>query len=234
MIYPIAIISRDATQRLDMLARIQARFARASVQAHFVEFEDASTFDNHEHFEAIFIDCEDHLDYIHISQEWFQTYRSHMLFLAEKLSYQVELKQLIYAITLLKQDYADRFERAIDSVLDSLYLNNYVQNFETLDGKIQRIPLQDILYIDHHDRHTDIHTQNQGIVHVQAPLYQVLEAYNTYHLCPINKGVIVNWMHIKNLNNKHIYLRNGECLKVATRRFKEVHASFLFFCDMPN
>lgn len=234
MIYPIAVISSNDKLRLDMLNRLQKHFELASVKARFFEFKHADDFDNHEQFEAIFVDCEAGDDYRMRSQAWFKTHPCHIVLLIDKLSAQIQLSSLIYTLTLLKEDYAAKFETIIDSVLDSLYLNNYVQDFTTSPGQKQRFPLPSILYAKYHERYTHIHTLNQGIFEIRMPMRRLLEAYNTYHLCTINKGLVVNWMNIKNLNNKQIYLCNGECLDIAPRRLKEIRSSFLFYCKMPN
>lgn len=234
MIYPIAVISNNQELRSNILFRLKKRFELASVKAHIIEFNNLDHFDNHEHFEVIFVDCNQNHDYYQLSQTWFKSHHCHIILIRDKISTQIEFNHLIYTLTLLKEDYNSKFENIVDSVLDSLYLNNYVQNFMTRCGQMQRIPLQHILYIKHHQRYTYIHTIYQKVFQIKIPLRQILEAYNTYHLCAINKGVVINWMHIKNLNNKQIYLSNGEALNIAPRRLKEIRHSFLFYCNMPN
>lgn len=234
MIYPIAIISNNRSLRSNMLTRLQERFQLASCKARFVEFDDPNNFDNHEQFEAIFVDCNENNDYHQLSQSWFKSHHCHIILIVDEKLKQSEFNHLIYTMTLSKENYTLKFESIIDSVLDSLYLNNSVQNFMTTDNKIQRIPLQNILFVEHHQRYTLVHTINQELFKMKIPLCQFLDAYNTYHLCAINKGLVVNWMHIKNLNNKQVFLCNGESLNIASRRLKEIRNSFLFYCNMPN
>lgn len=234
MIYPIAIISNNPLLRSNMLSRLQERFQLASCKAHFVEFDDLNNFDNHKQFEAIFVDCNENNDYHQLFQRWFKSHYCHIILIVDEKLRQSEFNHLIYTMTLSKENYTLEFESIIDSVLNSLYLNNSVQNFITTDDKVQRFPLQNILYVEHHQRYTQVHMINQDIFEIKIPLRQFLEAYNTYHLCAINKGLVVNWMHIKNLNNKQVFLSNGQSLNIASRRLKEIRNSFLFYCNMPN
>ena len=89
------------------------------------------------------------------------------------------------------------------------------------NNRLERIKYRDILYIMRDGKNAEI-TSNQGVSKVRKSLQQVYEELNTPEFIFIERGCIVNIIHIMKVQEGMVYLKNQNTLPVSRSHLQEV------------
>ncbi|MBQ3164262.1 MAG: LytTR family transcriptional regulator DNA-binding domain-containing protein [Lachnospiraceae bacterium] len=89
----------------------------------------------------------------------------------------------------------------------------------TKDEKLERFDLQEVYYFEALDEKVFAYTRNK-VYEIKSRLYEVEEAYKTYHFVRCSKSVVINLMLLESispaLNGRFLaYMKNGEKLMIS-------------------
>ena len=88
--------------------------------------------------------------------------------------------------------------------------------------KLQKIPVDDILYICKEQKNSIFVLRDQSRAAVRKPLNQVLKELERTEFLMVERGYVVNLYHVMKLEGSLIYMRGGDTLPVGGSRQKDV------------
>lgn len=92
------------------------------------------------------------------------------------------------------------------------------------ERRMERIPKEDIYYLVKEKKYVII-THKGGLCKVRTTLEEIHKDLNKKCFLKIDKGCIVNVIHIMSLDHYRVKMRNGEFLSVSQPRLKNVKKS---------
>lgn len=117
---------------------------------------------------------------------------------------------------LLKPFSQDRFTEAMDKIKMLYELQNQNQKIEQqylfirADYSLQKIPLQDILFIEGLDDYLKIHIENQKTIVARMTMKAILEKLPGSGFLRVHRSFIVPMAKIEKVRNKIIYIKEEE------------------------
>lgn len=91
------------------------------------------------------------------------------------------------------------------------------------NSRLERIPCKDIYYIERDGKNASISTAG-GVSKVRKSLQQVYEELDAEEFIYIDRGCIVNMIHIIQIKDGMAVLKNGVSLPVSRSHLQEVKA----------
>lgn len=125
---------------------------------------------------------------------------------------------------ILKDEVKDRLPEALDSIC--IQLQNSQKKYyltETAQG-MYRIPYDEIAYLMVDGKYIDIHmlAHTEPKIRVRKTLKKMFEELQDDCFLFIDKGIIVNIMHVMRMENQCLVLRNDEKLPVSGPQYQKV------------
>lgn len=119
-----------------------------------------------------------------------------------------------------------KFFEAMDAVIgnSSLNINLSVKS----DGKVELIPIRDILYIEVADKECYICLEDEQVV-CHKPISQLEEELLPHGFFRTHRTYLVNMANIRSFDAKTIEFKNGETIQMSKRRYKEFCGAYLDF-----
>jgi DNA-binding LytR/AlgR family response regulator len=122
-------------------------------------------------------------------------------------------------------DKAKMFE-ALDAVIGTSNLNSTLS--VKSDGKVEIIPIRDILYIEVADKECYICLSEDQIV-CHKPISQLEDELVSRGFFRTHRTYLVNMGNIRSFDAKTIEFSNGETIPMSKRRYKEFCSAYLDF-----
>ena len=88
-------------------------------------------------------------------------------------------------------------------------------------SRMEKIPYKDIFYIQRDGKNASI-ISSVGIAKVRKSLQQVFDELNTPEFIFVDRGCIVNIIHIMKISDGMVVLKNGEQLPISRSHLQEV------------
>lgn len=137
-----------------------------------------------------------------------------IVFVTSHLKYAIDSFALSIFRYVPKQELQPRLEQALHDAFHYIKLEqNDVYTIKT-QTRLEKILLKDILYIQKSGKNAVIITFNNQ-TKVRKSLSQVYEELNRNEFIYIDRGCIVNIIHIMQVKNGKVILKNGESLAVS-------------------
>ena len=137
-----------------------------------------------------------------------------IVFVTSHLKYAIDSFALSIFRYVPKQELQPRLEQALHDAFHYIKLEqNDVYTIQT-QTRLEKILLKDILYIQKSGKNAVIITFNNQ-TKVRKSLSQVYEELNRNEFIYIDRGCIVNIIHIMQVKNGEVVLKNGESLAVS-------------------
>lgn len=169
-----------------------------------------------EYFDLILLDIEmPHKDGMEIAPQ-IKKYLPHALivFVTSHLKYAVDSFALSIFRYVPKQEIQPRLEQALNDAFKYIKLQqNDIYTIHT-QNRFEKIFLKDVLYIQKSGKNAVLVTFNTQ-AKVRKSLSQVYEEINKKEFIYIDRGCIVNIIHIMQVKNGEVVLKNKETLPIS-------------------
>lgn len=110
------------------------------------------------------------------------------------------------------------FSQKLQKALDRIRQQRKIFLSVAIKGRMYKIPIEELLYIESRGHTLNYHTQKE-IISVRANISDMPQELRKYGFSQINKGCIVNMKYVDTVMNGDCFL-NGEVLPIARNRKK--------------
>ena len=137
-----------------------------------------------------------------------------IIFITSHLEYAIDAYGLSIFRYVPKEEVKERLPAAIEDAVRLISLEEgRVYTIQT-SSRLQKIPYRDIFYIERDGKNASIVTAS-GISKVRRSLQQVYEELDAQEFIFIDRGCIVNIIHIMQIRDGSAVLKNGAVLAVS-------------------
>lgn len=169
-----------------------------------------------EYYDLILLDIEmPHKDGMEIAPQ-IKKYLPHVLivFVTSHLKYAIDSFALSIFRYVPKQELEPRLKQALSDAFNYIKLQqNDTYTIQT-QNRFEKIFLKDILYIQKSGKNAVLVTFNTQ-TKVRKSLSQVYEELNKSEFIYIDRGCIVNIIHVMQVKNGEVVLKNGDSLAIS-------------------
>ncbi len=146
-----------------------------------------------------------------------------IVFITSHIEYAIDAFELSIFRYVPKGDIAKRLPVAIGDAIKLIQLEDgKIYTIQT-NSRLERIPCKDIYYIERDGKNASISTAG-GVSKVRKSLQQVYEELDAEEFIYIDRGCIVNMIHIIQIKDGMAVLKNGVSLPVSRSHLQEVKA----------
>ncbi|MBR4084132.1 MAG: response regulator transcription factor [Lachnospiraceae bacterium] len=144
-----------------------------------------------------------------------------IIFITSHIEYAIDAYELSVFRYVPKGNREEKLEQAIQDAAKLIELEAGQEYTIQTNNRLERINYRDIFYIMRDGKNAEI-TSNQGVSKVRKSLQQVYEELNAPEFIFIERGCIVNIIHIMKVHEGMIYLKNQDTLPVSRSHLQEV------------
>jgi len=144
-----------------------------------------------------------------------------IIFITSHIEYAIDAYELSVFRYVPKGNREEKLEQAIQDAAKLIELEAGQEYTIQTNNRLERINYRDIFYIMRDGKNAEI-TSNQGVSKVRKSLQQVYEELNAPEFIFIERGCIVNIIHIMKVQEGMIYLKNQDTLPVSRSHLQEV------------
>ena len=146
-----------------------------------------------------------------------------IIFITSHVEYAIDAFELSIFRYVPKQDREKRLPAAICDALRLIQLEEgKVYTIQT-NSRLEKIPYKEILYIERDGKNASI-TTNSGTARVRKSLQQVYEELAAEEFLFIDRGCIVNLIHVMQVRDGSVILKNDVALPISRSHLQEVKA----------
>ncbi|MCD7947299.1 MAG: LytTR family DNA-binding domain-containing protein [Oscillospiraceae bacterium] len=145
-----------------------------------------------------------------------------IIFITSHIKYAVDAYALSIFRYIPKTELGKRLPRALADAVNMLQLQAEEYYTISTPTRYEKIPLQKIIYVRREGKNALIIQLNGQIVKVRKSLSQVYEELGSADFLYVGRGDIVNILHIMNMKNGMIELKNGERIPVSQSNLNEI------------
>lgn len=137
-----------------------------------------------------------------------------IIFVTSYLKYAIDSFALSIFRYIPKQELGTRLPQALQDAFQ--YINIEQQEVYTIQTqtRLEKIMLKDILYIQKNGKNSEIITF-YSVARVRKSLSQVFDEIHREEFIYIDRGYIVNLIHIMQVKNGEVLLKNGDSLPIS-------------------
>ena len=152
-----------------------------------------------------------------------------IIFITAHLKYAIDAYELSIFRYVLKNMISERLKPALHDVLSMIDLqaNNFYK-IETT-SRIEKIPYKNILYIQREGKNAAIVQTGGASSKVRKSLSQVFDELIHEDFIYVDRGTIVNLMHVMSVSDRTIKLTNGICLYPSHAKLEEIKSKLSKF-----
>lgn len=144
-----------------------------------------------------------------------------IIFITSHIEYAVDAFELSVFRYVPKQDREKRLAVAIRDAVKLLAIEDgRVYTIQT-NSRLEKIPYKEILYIERDGKNATLVTES-GISKVRKSLQQVCEELASEEFLYIDRGCIVNLIHVMQVKDGMAVLKNQTALPISRSHLKEV------------
>lgn len=144
-----------------------------------------------------------------------------IIFITSHIEYAIDAYELSVFRYVPKGNRTEKLELAIMDAAKLIELEAGQEYTIQTNNRLERIKYRDILYIMRDGKNAEI-TSSQGVSKVRKSLQQVYEELNAPEFIFIERGCIVNIIHIMKVHEGMVYLKNQNSLPVSRSHLQEV------------
>lgn len=146
---------------------------------------------------------------------------SKVIFITSHIEYAIDAFELFVFRYVPKQDMEKRLTSAISDAIKLLELEDGKTYTIQTNSRMEKIPFKDILYIMKDGKNAEI-TANGGVSKVRKTLQQVFDEIGAEEFIFIDRGCIVNIIHVMQIKDGTAVLKNGESLAISRSHLQDV------------
>lgn len=144
-----------------------------------------------------------------------------IIFITSHIEYAIDAFELSVFRYVPKTDIDRRLPAAIQDAVKLIELEDGKTYTIQTNSRLERIPYRDIYYIERDGKNASI-TATGGISKVRKSLQQVYSELGADEFIFIDRGCIVNMIHIMQIKGGMAVLKNGEALPISRSHLQEV------------
>lgn len=146
-----------------------------------------------------------------------------IIFITSHIEYAIDAFELSIFRYVPKNDINKRLFSAIQDAIKLIELEDRKAYTIQTNSRLEKIPYKDIYYIERDGKNASISAVG-GVSKVRKSLQQVYENLNAEEFIYIDRGYIVNIIHIMQIKNGMAVLKNGVSLPISRTHLQEVKA----------
>lgn len=146
---------------------------------------------------------------------------SKVIFITSHIEYAIDAFELFIFRYVPKQDMEKRLPLAVSDAIKLLELEDGIAYTIQTNSRMEKIPLKGILYIMKDGKNAEI-TFDGGISKVRKTLQQVFDEISAEEFLFIDRGCIVNIIHVMQIKDGSVILKNGESLAISRSHLQDV------------
>lgn len=144
-----------------------------------------------------------------------------IIFITSHVEYAIDAYELSIFRYVPKSNVKERLEMAVVDAVRLIELEAGQEYTIQTNNRLERIKYKDIFYIMRDGKNAEI-TSKYGVSKVRKSLQQVYEELNAPEFIFIERGCIVNIIHIMKIHEGMVYMKNQEMLPVSRSHLQEV------------
>lgn len=144
-----------------------------------------------------------------------------IIFITSHIEYAIDAFELAVFRYVPKSDIRKRLPAAIKDALQLILLEEGRTYTIQTNSRLEKIPYKEIYYIERDGKNAGIITGG-GVSKVRKSLGQVYEELDAEEFIYIDRGCIVNMIHIMQVRNGMAILKNGVSLPISRSHLQEV------------
>ena len=146
-----------------------------------------------------------------------------IIFITSHVEYAIDAFELSIFRYVPKNDIVQRLPGAICDAIRLIQLED--GKFYTIQtsSRLEKLPLKDIFFIQRDGKNASITTAG-GAAKVRKSLQQVYEELAAEEFIYIDRGCIVNMIHVMQVRDGAVILKNGAALPISRSHLQEVKA----------
>lgn len=144
-----------------------------------------------------------------------------IIFITSHIEYAIDAFELAIFRYVPKDDKDKRLPSAILDAIKLIELEEGKAYTIRTNSRLEKIPYKEIYYIERDGKNASI-TAAGGISRVRKSLQQVYEELGTEEFIYIDRGCIVNMIHIMQVKEAMAVLKNGVSLPISRSHLQEV------------
>ena len=146
-----------------------------------------------------------------------------IIFITSHIEYAIDAFELSIFRYVPKDEIAKRLFSAIQDAIKLITLEDgKVYTIQT-NSRLEKIPYREIYYIEREGKNAKISAAG-GVSKVRKSLQQVYEELNAEEFLYIDRGCIVNLIHIMQIKDRMAVLKNGMSLPISRTHLQGVKA----------
>lgn len=144
-----------------------------------------------------------------------------IIFITSHIEYAIDAFELSIFRYVPKGDTDKRLPAAIQDAIKLIELEDGKSYTIKTSSRLEKIPYKEIFYIEREGKNASI-TASGGISKVRKSLQQVYEELEAEEFIYIDRGCIVNIIHIMQIKDGMAVLKNGVSLSISRSHLQEV------------
>lgn len=144
-----------------------------------------------------------------------------IIFITSHIEYAIDAFELSIFRYVPKDDIDKRLPAAIQDAVKLLELEDGKTYTIQTSSRLERIPYKDIYYIERDGKNASITSANK-VSRVRKSMQQVYEELDAGEFIYIDRGCIVNMIHIMQIKSGMAILKNGMSLPISRSHLQEV------------
>lgn len=151
-----------------------------------------------------------------------------IIFITSHVEYAIDAYELSIFRYVPKNNVEGRLEAAVTDAARLIELESGQEYTIQTNSRLERIRYRDILYIQRDGKNASI-VSKLGVSKVRKSLQQVYEELNAPEFIFVERGCIVNLIHIMKINEGMLVLQGGERLPISRAHLQEVKQQLTSF-----
>ncbi len=144
-----------------------------------------------------------------------------IIFITSHIEYAIDAFELSIFRYVPKSDIEKRLPPAIKDAVSLINLEADKSYTIQVKGRFEKIPFKNILYIERDGKNAAINTTD-GVSKVRKSLQAVFDELNSEEFIFIDRGYIVNLIHIMQIKNSSAVLKDGTVLPISRSHLQAV------------
>ena len=144
-----------------------------------------------------------------------------IIFITSHIEYAIDAFELAIFRYVPKEDTGKRLPAAIVDAVKLIALEDGKTYTIRTNSRLEKIPYKEIYYIERDGKNASITTAG-GIARVRKSLQQVYAELDAEEFIYIDRGCIVNMIHVMQVKDSTVVLKNGVSLPVSRSHLREV------------
>lgn len=144
-----------------------------------------------------------------------------IIFITSHIEYAIDAFELSIFRYVPKSDITKRLPAAIKDAVSLINLEADKSYTIQVKGRFEKIPFKDILYIERDGKNAAINTADE-VSKVRKSLQTVFDELQSEEFIFIDRGCIVNLIHVMQIKTNTAMLKNGTVLPISRSHLQEV------------